>query len=343
MKQKYTTLCIATSAAIMLLASGCEVLSQRGQTQSSGHPTPATKSASSTDTVSSSYVPYYVKAPLTGYLRSIGSDSMDQVIADWEAELGRFHPGLRFRHEGKGSSTALPALLEQRSDIGPMSRALKAAEIASFNQKFGYNPTQLPVAIDSLAVYVHPDNPILKTGLSLKQIANIFSESNTKIERWGQLGLSGKWTNAPIRLHGRNPASGTYAFFKSTALNKQDFSNSLTEHPGSADLVDAVANDPYSIGYSGIAYSTPEVAAVSLQTEAGQYVEANQNNAVRGIYPLTRSLYVTLNIDPSVGPSDLQKEFLRFAFSREGQLIVNNVGYFPIAPKDARNFLETYN
>lgn len=343
MKQNYITLCVATSAAIVLLLSGCEGLSHRGQTISSGHPTPATKSASSTETVSSAYVPYYVKAPLTGYLRSIGSDSMDQVIADWEAELGRFHPGLRFRHEGKGSSTALPALLEQRSDIGPMSRALKAAEITSFNQKFGYNPTLLPVAIDSLAVYVHPDNPILQTGLSLEQIASIFSESETPVVRWGQLGLTGKWTNAPIRLHGRNPASGTYAFFKSKALNKQDFRGSLTEHPGSADVVDAVAKDPYSIGYSGIAYSTPEVAAVSLKSESGQYVEANQNNAVRGIYPLTRSLYVTLNIDPTVGASKLQKEFLRFAFSREGQMIVNAVGYFPIAPKDARNYLESYN
>ncbi len=273
---------------------------------------------------------------MQGYLRSIGSDSMDQVIANWESELGRFHPNLRFRHEGKGSSTAIPALLEQRSDIGPMSRAAKDAEIEKFTGKFGYAPTQLTVAIDALAVFVHPDNPILETGLSLDQLERIFSQSEEPVTRWGQLGLGGRWTDAPIRLHGRNPASGTYAFFKSKALKKQDYNAGLTEHPGSAEVVAAVAADPYAIGYSGIAYMTDDVRAAPLQDSEGAVVGANEANAASGKYPLARNLYITLNIDPATGPSDLLKEFMRFAYSKEGQQTVAEVGYFPVSVEAAK-------
>lgn len=372
MKTNKTSTYIASFAALTLLLSGCNETtrsSQRSPATQTGHSTTTqavqtqttAQTASQTAAVStpqttpqpvstrpipamttqSSYAPYQVRVPLSGYVRSIGSDTMDQMIADWETELGRFHPGLRFRHEGKGSSTAIPALLEQRADIGPMSRELKSAEIARFVEKFGYQPTQLPVAIDTLAVYVHPNNPILKAGLSLDQVARIFSESDTPIERWGQLGLEGEWTNAPIRLYGRNPASGTHAFFKSHVLNKQSFSKRLSEQAGSAEVVSKVGNDPYAIGYSGIAYSTPQVASVPLKASNGKYVNANKANAVSGLYPLTRKLYVTLNIDPSLGASDMQKEFLRFAFSREGQKIVEQVGYFPIATQEAQKALKS--
>lgn len=340
MQKLNRSLLLAFAGFITFGMTACETIQTSRSSQASGRPVPSTKSPdNSIQTVG--YSPYYVTQPLNGYLRSIGSDSMDEVIADWEAELGRFHPNLRFRHEGKGSSTAIPALLEQRSDIGPMSRPVKAAEVANFEQKFGYAPTQLTVAIDSLAVYVHPENPILTTGLSLQQLQAIFSESNQSITRWGQLGLTGKWTNAPIRLHGRNPASGTYAFFKSTALSKQDYSAKLTEHPGSADVVAAVAADPYAIGYSGIAYTTADVRTAPLLSN-GEYIDANQSNAVSGAYPLSRGLYLTLNIDPVKGPNALQKEFVRFAYSQEGQQIVAKVGYFPVSVDAAKMAEQPY-
>lgn len=289
-----------------------------------------------------SYSRYTPQTQLSKYLRSIGSDSMDNVIADWEAALGKYHPKLRFRHEGKGSSTAIPALLEGRSDIGPMSRAVKPAEAEQFKKAFGYAPTELAVAIDTLAVYIHPSNPLSQSGLSKGQLQRIFAESDQPITRWGQLGLSGEWTNAPIRIHGRNPASGTYAFFKSKALSKQDYNERVKEHSGSSQVVNAVEKDPYAIGYSGIAYSTPNVATAPLQDKRGRYVAANQANATSGIYPLTRALYITLNLDPRSEPSALQKEFVRFAYSAEGQAIVNKVGYFPVPVSMARQALSRF-
>ncbi|MDQ8194341.1 phosphate ABC transporter substrate-binding protein [Coraliomargarita sp. SDUM461004] len=355
MKHTYTSLGSAFLLAIALL-SGCQEGNRKqaatplGQSATSRQSVAVTASPAvmtpqpvpAIHAVSAPYPAYSVQVPLQGYLRSIGSDTMDELLAEWEAELGRFQTGLRFRHEGKGSSTAIPALLEQRSDIGPMSRVMKGDESARFEQAFGYKATQLAVAVDTLAVYVHPDNPILQTGLSLEQIAAIFSESDSPLQRWGQLGLTGPWSNAPIRLHGRNPASGTHAFFKSHALDGRTFRESLTEHAGSAEVVRHVGMDPYSIGYSGIAYKTADVATLPLQAADGNFVNANKRNAARGIYPLTRSLYVILNINPEQGPTDLQKEFLRFVYSREGQQIVEQVGYFPIDPAIAQQVLQQY-
>ena len=287
-----------------------------------------------------SYPEYHAEHPLKGYLRSIGSDSMDQVIADWETAFAKHHPKLRFRHEGKGSSTAIPALLEGRSDIGPMSRAMKSKEIDAFKAKFGYAPSQYAVAKDALAVFVHPSNPILQSGLSMEQLKQIFAESATPITRWGQLGLTGEWAQAPVRLHGRNPASGTYAFFKSKALNKDDYRAKLTEHPGSAGVVEAVSRDPYSIGYSGIAYKTEAVRTVALENANNQLVDATEANAVSGSYALARDLYVTLNLNSTSGTTALQKEFLKFAFSREAQAIVRQVGYFPVSIDEAQQRLQ---
>ncbi len=366
MKQSHYFKALAgMTAGILLLTSGCKLATilQPSDTQSRATATgprtflaktPAQTESKGADAATNqaptttpaqvddnTYDTYTSQTTLTGYLRSIGSDSMDKVMEAWDAEFSKSHHTLRFRQEGKGSSTAIPALLENRADFGPMSRRVKDAEIAQFKAKFGYAPTQLPVAIDALAVYIHPDNPILKSSLSLEQLKAIFGSAkalngNQALTRWGQLGLTGKWANAPIRLHGRNPASGTYAFFNATVLGKGGFSERIQEHAGSASVVEAISTDPYAIGYSGIAYATEQVRTAPLKNESGQLVEANKTNAIDGSYPITRKLFITINLDPQTQATALQKEFIRFAYSKAGQDIVAKVGYFPVDPKLAR-------
>ncbi len=123
---------------------------------------------------------YAPRAALTGRLRSIGSDTMDLIVASWERVFTQYHTGLRIVHEGRGSSTATPALLEGQADFGPMSRAMQEPEVAKFRERFGYEPTQVRVAIDALGIYVHPSNPVSQTGLSLEQIDAIFSSKRKR-------------------------------------------------------------------------------------------------------------------------------------------------------------------
>ncbi len=279
---------------------------------------------------------------VSGSIKSTGSDTMNNLMTMWSEEFIRMYPNVRVEIEGKGSSTAPVALIAGTATFGPMSRAMKAKEIDDFEKKYGYKPTQLPTAIDMLAVYVHKDNPI--QGLTMKQVDAIFSKTRkgghaTDIVRWGDLGLTGDWANRPISLYGRNSASGTYGYLKEHALQNGDFKDSVKEQPGSSAVVQAVATDLGGIGYSGIGYRTADVRAVPLAGADGKFVPAVAEHAYDGTYPLARFLYTYVNHKPGSGLDPLRREFVRLVFSREGQTAVIKDGYFPISAKIAERAL----
>ncbi|MEN9361710.1 MAG: hypothetical protein RL095_3245 [Verrucomicrobiota bacterium] len=276
---------------------------------------------------------YKPESVLEGRMQVMGSDSMDSLMTHCCGSFKAYHNKLAISLEGKGSSTAVPAILEGRADIGPMSRELKPAEIARYRETMGCDPVALTVAIDTLAVYVHPDNP-LKDGLTMEQLDAIFSESRQRggqeVRTWGDLGLEGEWKDQPIRLISRNEASGTYAFFKEHVLKKAEFRSGVELLNGSREVVQAVANDRFAIGYSGIAYKTPAVKVLAIAAEKGRpAVLPEEIHAYSGDYPLTRSLFVVLSRKDGVYSAPA-KEFSRFIFSREGQQLVRSEGYYPV-------------
>jgi phosphate transport system substrate-binding protein len=279
---------------------------------------------------------YSPKVVLTGRLRSIGSDTMDGVVARWEEIFVKYHPTLRIMHEGRGSSTGTPALVDGQADFAPMSRALLDAEAVKFRERFGYDATQIRVAIDALGVYVHPENPIAKTGLTLAQLDAVFSSTRKRggteqLTTWGQLGLTGVWANAPINAYGRNKASGTYGYFRDSALGKGEFGAWVSEQDGSAQVVAKVAADKFGIGYSGVGYRTPGVAMTQVAEAAGQpFVSPAEDTAINGSYALARSLFLTTNRNPASPPSDLQREFIEFVLGPIGQEVVKKEGYYPL-------------
>ncbi|HYB99517.1 MAG TPA: phosphate ABC transporter substrate-binding protein [Candidatus Limnocylindrales bacterium] len=270
---------------------------------------------------------------VSGTLKSVGSDTMNNEMTLWAEGFKKFYPNVQIEIEGKGSSTAPPALIAGTAQFGPMSREMKEAEIADFKSAFGYPPTQVATSIDMLAVYVHKDNPIKK--LSLKDTDGIFSKTRStgadNITTWGQLGLTGEWAGKTISLYGRNSASGTYGFFKEHAIAKGDFKDSVKEQPGSSAVVQAVASDRYGIGYSGIGYRTADVRAVPLsKTPPARAVEPTPENVYSGDYPLARVLYLYINLKPGTELDPLRREFLRFILSRQGQQVAVQDGYFPL-------------
>jgi phosphate transport system substrate-binding protein len=182
--------------------------------------------------------PYEKVSGVSGNLNSVGSDSLNNLMTLWAEGFRAMYPNVNIQIEGKGSSTAPPALIEGTAQLGPMSRAMKAAEIDAFEKKYGHKPTEVKVAIDALAVFVHKDNPI--QGFSLDQLDGIFSSTNKRggkpINTWGELGLTGEWANRPISLYGRNSASGTYGFFKEHALKNGDYRSTVKEQPGSSSV-----------------------------------------------------------------------------------------------------------
>ncbi|MBN2579875.1 MAG: phosphate ABC transporter substrate-binding protein [Pirellulales bacterium] len=280
--------------------------------------------------------PYVKVSGISGNLNSIGSDTLLNLMTYWAEAFQKAYPNVKIQIKGEGSATAPPALTKGTAQLGPMSRAMKNEELDAFEKKHGFKPTRVTVALDCLAVFVNKDNPV--KGLNLQQLDGIFSQTHKSgapdITTWGQVGLKGSWALLPMSLYGRNSVSGTYAFFKEHALLKGDYKDAVKEQPGSAAVVNAVANDRGAIGYSGIGYKTADVRVVSLAQKAGQpFEEASFANALAGKYPLGRALYVYVAKKPGRPLPPHVKEFLKFVLSREGQQIVVKDGFGALPPK----------
>lgn len=282
-------------------------------------------------------LPTYEKTSgVSGNLSSVGSDSLANLMTLWAEEFKKNYPNINIQIQAAGSSTAPPALTEGTANMGPMSRPMKDSEIQAFEEKYGYKPTAVPVAIDALAVFVHKDNPI--QSLTMQQVDAIFSSTrlcgeDKDLRTWGDVGLSGEWASKPIQLFGRNSVSGTYGYFKEEALCKGDFKANVNEQPGSASVVQSISSTLNAIGYSGIGYKTSSVRAVPLVDKSGQVEEANETNALSGKYPLARFFYVYVNKAPNQPLSPLDAEFVKLVMSRQGQEVVVKDGYIPLPSK----------
>ena len=283
---------------------------------------------------------YTKTSGVSGNINSVGSDTMNNLMTLWCEGFTKDYPNVKCQIEGKGSSTAPPALIEGTAQFGPMSRGMKSKEIDEFEKAFGYKPTEVPTSIDALAVFVNKDNPI--ECLTIDQVDAIFSKNRTcggaeDIATWGQLGLTGDWANVPISMYGRNSASGTYGYFKKKALCKGDYKNSVKEQPGSASVVQGITEDKGAIGYSGIGYITSGVKAIQLGKKEGQCAEPNLENIISKKYPLGRYLYLYVNKKPNEDLDPLRFEFLKYVLSNEGQQVVVKDGYLPLpADVDAK-------
>ena len=285
-------------------------------------------------------LPKYSKAQgMRGTLNAAGSDTMLELQTLMAEEFRKLYPQVKIQVEGKGSSTAPPALIEGTVQLGNMSRKMKNQETDAFEEEFGYSPTRFDVALDTLAVFVNKDNPI--ESLVLNQVDAVFSKtrkcgSPADVSTWGQLGLGGNWATAPISLYGRNAASGTYGYFKQHALCKGDYKDVVKEQPGSASVVQGIEKDPYGIGYSGIGYKTSGVRAVPLSPTEGQpAVAASSENAANGSYPLARFLHIYVNKAPNQKLDRLTAEYLRFILSAQGQRVVVKAGFDPLDAQTA--------
>lgn len=294
--------------------------------------------ATASEAVADAGLPTYKTVDgISGNLNSIGSDTLNNLMTFWAEGFAEFYPNVNVQIEGKGSTTAPPSLIEGTSQLGPMSREMKKDELDAFEKRFGYKPTQVKVALDALAVFVHKDNPL--TALSMKEVDGLFSSTfksgGKDVTSWGALGLTAAWATKPVSLYGRNSASGTYGYFKEVALKKGDYKSSVKEQPGSSGVVQGVTTDLAAVGYSGHGYLTAGVKALALGETRETAVEGTYDNCVNGKYPLSRFLFVYINKAPGKPVEPLTLEFLKYALSKDGQAVVLKDGFYPLSAEVA--------
>ncbi len=289
-------------------------------------------------------IPSYAKTSgVSGNISSVGSDTLNNLMTLWCEGFTKSYPNVKCQIEGKGSSTAPPALIKGTSQFGPMSRQMKSKEVDSFEKRYGYKPTSVQTSIDALAVFVNKDNPI--ECLTIKQVDAVFSRNRKcggaeDVVTWGQVGLKDSWAKRPISLYGRNSASGTYGYFKKKALCKGDYKDAVKEQPGSSAVVQGITEDKAGMGYSGIGYRTSGVKAIKLEKKTG-CAEPNLANIMSKAYPLGRYLYIYINKKPNEALDPLRMEFLKYVLSKEGQEIVVKDGYLPLPADKVKEILKS--
>lgn len=289
-------------------------------------------------------LPTYQKVSgVSGILTSVGSDTLATLMLLWAQEFQKIYPNINIQIQASGSSTAPTALTEATSQLGPMSRPMKAKEIESFKHQYGYPPVQLRVAIDAIGIFVNKDNPI--AGLNFQQLDAIFSSTLKcgavrPLTQWQDLGMQAEWAKLGFQLFGRNSVSGTYGYFKQHALCNGDFKRAVNEQPGSASVVQSVASSINGIGYSGVGYHVSKARLVPISQDGQEYITPTRDNILNGEYPLARYLYVYINKNPLKPLPKLQAEFLKFIYSKQGQLNVEKDGYMSLSPSLAQSQLQ---
>lgn len=250
-----------------------------------------------------------------------GSDTMVVLSQTLAEGFMRAHPGVMVEVSGGGSGTGVAALLNGTTDIANMSRPLSERERTLLGAG-GEAATETPVALDAIAVYVHESSPL--RSLTMEQLREIF---RGRLTSWAALG----GPDRTIVLYSRENNSGTYAYFKEHVLDGLDFAVTAQTLPGTSAVINAVAHDPFSIGYGGIGYGVG-VRTVPISSDGGEPIAPTMENATSGRYPLARFLFMVTR----GAPQGTARELIDWVRTPEGQALVDRVGFYPLPTEGGR-------
>ena len=250
-------------------------------------------------------------------IQDTGSDTMLQLAQAWAEAYGKVQPDLAIAVTGGGSGAGIAALINGTTEIANASRRIKDEEVA----KLGRPAQEHQVAVDALAVIVHPDNPVER--LTLEQLAAIYQG---QVTNWSQVG----GRDAPIILLSRETNSGTHVYFLEEVVRLGDkeskaiFASQTLLMPSSVGITNEIQRNPNAIGYDGLGYVTDKEKVLGLAEEGdGPFVKPSVASARDGRYPLARGLYLYTRGEerPEV------KDYIAWILGPEGQAIVARLGF----------------
>jgi phosphate transport system substrate-binding protein len=291
-----------------------------------------------------------------GVLRLSGSSAVAQAARAWASAFARMYPDVKVDVVSRSSSAAMADMRSDPSTIGMTSRPLNRAEREDYGASKGAPPLEVKVAIDALAVFVFKDNPL--ASITLAQLEGIFSAAPRRggsIDHWGQLGLPEPWAARRIVPVGFSPGRGAFDLMRELVLGGGDFAADVSAEPVASSVVQAVGVEPGAIGYASASLRTARTRLVPLRrvvpagtagtaSNAGTAVEGeaiapDEAGAASGRYPLARFLYLHLGVGAAPGMRALQREFVRFVLSQEGQDLARANGAFAVPSSVAHDQL----
>lgn len=218
------------------------------------------------------------------------------------------HPDVKISVQGGGSGIGIAGIIDGTCDIGDSSRSMKEQELSNAVNK-GVNPKANFVAMDGIAVIVHPSNKI--SGLTKNQLKDIYIG---KISNWSALGGASQ----KIVVVSRDSSSGTFESFGEMALDKAKVRSDALMQASNQAIASTVAKTPGAIGYVGLGYISSQVKALVLDG-----VMPSNTTVLSNKYKLGRPLFMYTNGTPQ----GVVKDFLDFVLSEDGQKLVEEAGF----------------
>lgn len=263
----------------------------------------------------------------------IGSSTLSPFLKQWAEEM-KTRTGTEVNISMPGTSVAPKALVQGKADLGAMNREMTGDEAESFIRAYGYYPTAIAVAIEAVAVYVHPENPV--TGLDFGQLDAIYSNGHgcgwsEEIKTWGQVGLVGPWEKQPIIPLGHDKKSAVRDFFDKSVICRGDFKAGI-EELGHEALLAKVAENKNSLGY-GRFVEDSKLKIVPIKKGGNDFVPLTKENIYNRSYRLQHYLYLYINKPKNKSLSPAVQEFLKIGLSTQGQNAVKDAGYLPLSPE----------
>ena len=250
--------------------------------------------------------------------------AQDKIIIDGSTTVGPIakafaeyymqkNPGVNITVSESGSGNGAKSLVNGTCDVADMSRFMKAEEFRAAIEK-GIYPVAHVVAIDGIAIIVHPSNPV--SGLTVEQVRDIYTG---KITNWKQIG----GPNVQIVMISRDTNSGTYESFETLVMKNAKLANTA-EYVGSNGAIrQRVQGTPAAIGYVGLGFADRTVKALKING-----VSPDNATVSSGVYPVARPLYMFTNGYPKLG-SRLHG-FVTLYLGPKGQEIVEEIGFVPV-------------
>lgn len=237
-----------------------------------------------------------------------GSTTVLPIAQRAAEEFMNMNPDIDISVQGGGSGVGIASIIDGTCDIGDASRAIKDKELTKAVDK-GVDPKANVVAMDGIAVVLHPSNPI--DALTKKQIKDIYTG---KVSNWSAVGGE----NKKIVIISRDSASGTFEAFNKLALKKAKVRSDALLQASNQAVAQTVSRTPGAIGYVGLGYVTSRVKPVTVDG-----VECTKETVLTGTYPLGRPLFMYTNGEPK----GAVKKFMDFVLSEEGQQLVEEEGF----------------
>ena len=246
-----------------------------------------------------------------------GSDTVLPVSQETAEIFMKDDPDRRVTVTGGGTGVGISALMDNTTDIAMASRPIKFSEKMKLKAA-KQEVEEVIIAYDALAVIVNPSNPVSQ--LTRQQLEAIF---RGKITNWKQLG----GPDMKIIVYSRETSSGTYEFFKESALKNKNYMSSSLSMPATGAVIQSVSQTKGAIGYVGLAYLSPRVKAIAVSYDDGKhYVLPSLENGKKKLYPVVRPLYYYYN----VANKEKVTPFIDYILSPQGQNIIKNGGYIPV-------------